>query len=150
MPTTRRSFSKSNLVVLTGLTACKQVKDLGGTFADLAKLQAQLVQKLGHAGIQLAIVNGNLLRIQVVNSPFSNLPAKEKQLKSLEIAKIAYEVLESRSRLSNILVAFSTKRSYLFVIHTETVDSAINFPVSALAPKPARANQKEKVGLAVL
>ena len=134
MTTTRRQWNAFPVTLFAGdLSACKQLKDAGGSFTDLLRLQARLSQKLGHAGIELTIVNGNLLRIQVVNSSLSQLPARERQLKSSEIAKFAYDAFESRSLLSNILVIFTTKRSYLFLIHTEVVDSSILYPVKALA-----------------
>ena len=137
MPVSRRHWIACSVAPLcAGLSACKQIKNAGGAFADLMKLQAQLSRKLGHAQIGLTIVNGNLLRIEVINSSLSALPVPEKQRKSLEIARFAYDAFESRSLLSNVLVVFATKRSYLLVIHTQVVDSSVMYPVQALARTP--------------
>jgi hypothetical protein len=148
MPTSRRSVNRYFVALLAGMTACKQIKDVGGAIADLAKLKPRLVERLGHQGIELTIVNGTLLRILVVNSPLSSLAPSEKQAKSLEIAKFAYEVLGPGSGLSNIAVAFATKRPYLFLFQTQTVDSDLTFPVSALASSPDRAGRIPSDGAA--
>lgn len=130
----RRHWNSCSLALLcAGLSACKQVKNFGGAFADLMQLQVQLAQKLGHTQLDLQIINGSLLRIEVVNSALSKLPARERQAKSLEIAQFAYNSMASRSLLSNILVVFSTKRSYLLLIHTQVVDSHVLYPVKVLS-----------------
>jgi hypothetical protein len=137
MSLSRRHWNAYSVALLcAGLSACQKVKNAGGQLADLMKLQGQLSRKLAHSQFGLTIVNGSLLRIEVVNSSLSKLPVLEKQRKSFEIASFAYHTIESRSLLANIQVVFTTRRSYLLVIHTQVVDGSFLYPVKALAHPP--------------
>lgn len=103
----------------------------------MLKLQPKLIQKLGHTGVELKIVNGSLLQIQVVNAPDSEIPVRSRQEKAIQIARFAYQEMEPDSGLSNISVSFVTRWSFL-LFHTQSVDGSVTIPVASLRTGPSR------------
>jgi len=124
------------------LAGCGKVKELGGTFADMARIQAELQKKLGQGDVQIMIMNGSMLQLKVINSNLSALRPPEAQAKCLEIAKFAHDSYAGRSNLQAVSVAIATKKSYLFLLHFEQVHMAMSFPAKVLSrPQPAAAGR---------
>lgn len=128
MDSTRRQFL---LASLTLSSACQTVKHAGGQFAKLLKLQAELIRRFGLTGVELQIVNLRILQINIINSAYPGLSPQERQAKCLDLARFAYEAMEPRSGLTNVVVNLLTRVNFM-IGGSQLTHGSINFPVSIL------------------
>jgi hypothetical protein len=119
------------LAFTTVLASCSGVHQLAGIFQDLRKLQLDLAKALGYDQIQVQLINGDSLQIGVLNSPWKELPADQKNSKALAIARLAYKGYRSRSALRSVTVNFAVHRSYLGVFDYDSRDP-FEFEISQL------------------
>jgi hypothetical protein len=104
------------LTTVVFLVSCNGLHQLEGTFQDLLKVQEELSKTLGYDDLRVSLMNVNgslLLNVAVVNSPWKDLPAGQKNAKAIEIARLAYADYPSRSGLRAVNVTFAIHHTYL-------------------------------------
>jgi hypothetical protein len=124
------------LVMTVVLVSCNGVHQLAGTLQDLQKVQADLAKALNYDQIRVNLINGDVLQLAVVNSPWNELPADRKQAKALDIARLAYNSYPSRSALHSVTVAFAVHRSYLGVFNYDDSRDSLGFEIPQLMAEP--------------
>jgi hypothetical protein len=116
-----------------------------GTLNDVLKVQAELSKSLGYDQIRVNITNGHFLNIALVNSPWKDLPADQKNAKALEIARLAYRIYPSQSDLMAVSVTFAVHRTYLGVFNYDDSRDSFGFEI----PQLVAASQTSSPTLAV-
>ena len=126
------------LAVFMVLTSCSRVQQVAGMVQDLQKVRAELAKTLGFNEITVNLMNDRFLNIAVMNSPWNDLPADQKSVKALEIARLAYSSFPSRSALSSVSVTFGVQRTYLGVVNYSDSRDSFRFEAPKLtAESPA-------------
>ena len=118
--------------VLVLLVSCSGVHQLVGTLQDLQRVQAELTKTLGYNEVRVNLNNGHFLNIAVVNSPWKDLPAGQKNAKAIEIARLAYASYPSRSALQAVSVTFAIHRTYLGFFNYDDTRDSFGFEVPQL------------------
>jgi hypothetical protein len=95
------------LVLLAPLGACSSVRGVIGKLGELNRLQQRLQQQTGQYNIQVNLNNGQNLSISFMNSPGAKLPADQKRVKALEVARLAYNDYPERADLASVRVTFA-------------------------------------------
>ena len=113
----RHALPNGLIVVLMLLGSCGGVHQVVGALQDLQKVQAELAKTLGYNEISINLLNGSVLSIAVVNSPWKDLPAAEKKAKALAIARLAYNSFPSRSALTAVNVSFAVHQTYFGIFN---------------------------------
>ncbi len=130
----RRTAIGLGLASLFGLlTACSGLKELQGTLTDLNAVQRALIEALGHKDMGVNLLNGSVLNISAVNSPWTSLAAAQKQAKAREIAEVAYKSYPSRANSETIRVTFVVQSNAGPVTYKNAVD-AFTFQAAEFAP----------------
>jgi hypothetical protein len=120
------------LAVLVVLASCSGVHQVLGTLQDLQKVQGELEKALGYNEIRVNLNNSHFLNIAVVNSPWRELPADQKNAKAVEIARLAYGSYPSRSALSAVSVTFAVHRTYVGFFNYDDSGDSYGFEIPQL------------------
>ncbi len=135
-----RARARSTLAacaLLLAVTGCDAARSMGKSLGELQDVQAAVAKEAGTPAVQVNLMNGRYLSVGIVNSPVGKLPREEKQAKALELAKVAYRTLPSRSALEKVRVTFVVaERRFLIVNYTNATDG-YTFDPGQLADEPA-------------
>jgi len=105
-------------------------------------VQQALVKDAGKVQVNLQMTGqSEVMNIDVVNSPWRNLPAEEQRSKALEVGRVAYENFPSRSRLQAIRVTLGLHRTYLGIFHYDNTTDAFGFTIPELTAEQNRAER---------
>jgi hypothetical protein len=121
------------LAVVTASAGCSGFRGLVGEVGDLQRLQQQLRQQTGQNDIAISLNNDAYLSVRLVNSPWKNLPPDQKQAKSLELARMAYNDWPKRADLASVSVTYETHESVGLLSYDNTSDTT-EFTSAQLAP----------------
>jgi hypothetical protein len=128
------------LAILVVLASCGGVHQVMGALQDLQKVQAELAKTLGSNEISINLLNGSVLSIAVVNSPWKDLPAAEKKAKALAIARLAYSSFPSRSALTAVSVSFAIHQTYLGIFNYNDSRDSFGFGIAQLTAESPTSN----------
>jgi hypothetical protein len=121
----------AGLVILAASAGCGGFRGVVSEIGDLQRLQQQLQQQTGQNDIAINLNNGGYLSVRLVNSPWKNLPADQKQAKSLELARLAYNDWPKRADLDSVSVTYETHQSVGPLYYDNAMDTT-EFTISQL------------------
>jgi surface antigen len=122
-------------LVFLFLCSCGKMQELQGTLKDLQTTTVQLATTFGFNGISVNLMNGEILQIAAINSPWQTLSPPEKNTKALAMARLAYETYPSRAAIQWVNVSFVTSGSYVGIVHYSNTTDSFRYPKDELAVK---------------
>jgi hypothetical protein len=130
----QRMLTISLVLLLVSLGACNGLRDLSAELVELSRLQTQLQQQTGQAGLTINLNNARYLSVSFVNSPLAQLPPDQKRTKALEVARLAYNDWSKRDELASVSVVFQSRYDVGPVHYSNSLDN-FEFQVSELTAK---------------
>jgi hypothetical protein len=104
------------------LPACEAVGRAKATFAELLAVQRAVQQRAGSSPVNINVMNGSILTVSILNTPFHDLPTDRKQAQARELAKVAFDAYANRARLQRVVVVFVVKSGFLLFHYTDGTD----------------------------
>lgn len=119
---------------VVSLGVCKGFRELSAELGELSRLQAQLQQQTGEAGLTINLNNARYLSVSFINSPLAKLPSDQKRTKALEVARLAYNDWPKRDELASVSVVFQSRYDVGPVHYSNSLDN-VEFQISELTAK---------------
>ncbi len=108
------------------------LRQVGGDFEDIIRLQQELRQAYTAQDFQIGLANGSRLKVSLVNSPYSRLPAADQKIKAREIALFALDHFTGSRPFAAVDVSFIDQSG--FWIFTTARTSTYSYSVQSLKP----------------
>ena len=118
-------------VTVAASAGCGGFRGVLSEVGDLQQLQQQLRQQTGQNDIAISLNNDRYLSVRLVNSPWKNSPADQKQAKSFDLARLAYNDWPKRTDLDSVSVTYETHESIGPLYYDNALDST-EFTISQL------------------
>jgi hypothetical protein len=129
-----RMLTISLVLFLVSLGACNGLRELSAELGELSRLQTQLQQQTGQAGLSVNLNNGQYLSVSFINSLLAKLPSDQKRPKALEVARLAYNDWPKRDELASVSVVFQSRYDVGPVHYSNSLDN-FEFQISELTAK---------------
>jgi hypothetical protein len=133
----RRFIGIAGVILALGCAACSRAGQLVKALTDIQKVQAQVTKDAGTNNVNVRLMNGAYLQIEIVNTSWNDKPGDEKKAKAQEIARSAYAAYGPKAELRGMSVAFVIQKDYLGFFHYSNSTDAYSFDVSGAQASPA-------------
>lgn len=109
---------------------CQAVGGLANSFGELQEVRREVAAATRHDNIGVNLNNGRSLTVNVVNSPFKELPDHQREAKAREIAGVAYKAFPGRATLEQVVVVFVVHTTYVLLFSYNDATDAHVFPAN--------------------
>jgi hypothetical protein len=125
-------FGWACALLLAFCASCSQVREIAGDFQALKPVSSEVAKALKHNAIGVKIINGQRLSVSIVNYPLKDVTEEQKRARAAEAAQAAFQAYAFRSKLKDVIVAFTTHQNYGGVLKVESSSGAYRFPAATL------------------
>jgi len=109
------TFLLGALVLLLGCN-----KEQRAALKDMLTIRDDLIAQYKAQDVSIFLMNGNALRITLVNSPFNGLQKEEQQLKAREVAARVIKLYPQIDKIESITILLVRNKRFLLIFNTNT------------------------------